>query len=350
MARKADSELRSGRDPAAPKYDGDTFEQLCRAYVEKHVMPNTRPKSGREIARILGLKPYPNGELALTGVGIIAAWEGRLAASITGRDVISLIDTIAARGAPVSANRTLTVLKSLFSWAISRQLLTSSPCDGIRPPAKERPRQRVLRPEELKAVWRASERLGWPAGSAYQLLILSGQRKSQVAHARLEDFDMKERVWTIPGTSEGSKSGLPHVLPITREIEDIVKACPHSHGYVFSQDGAEPLKVGTQLKAKLDKLIAAEGAAVEPWTTHDLRRTMRSEISALAVPEGDIVREMVIGHVRPGVSGIYDLHRYLPEKRICLERWAERVRAIVEAPEPGGNIVQIGAREAASNY
>lgn len=76
-----------------------------------------------------------------------------------------------------------------------------------------------------------------------------------------------------------------------------------------------------------------------------LRRSMRSGISALAVPEGDIVRELIIGHVRPGVSGVYDRRLYLPQKKICLQQWAERVRTIVESPKPGANVIPLKASE-----
>jgi integrase len=130
---------------------------------------------------------------------------------------------------------------------------------GLRAVAKERVRQRVLRPEELRAVWKAAERLGGPAGDAYRLLILSGQRKSQVTLARLEHFDMKEGLWTIPAEQEGSKNDTPHVLPITIEIEAIVKACPHRRGYLFSTTmGAKPLTLGAKIKRQIDALALEE--------------------------------------------------------------------------------------------
>jgi integrase len=339
-ARKADTELRSGRDPAAPKLPAPgekTVEDVARDFLERHAMANTRPKSYREVGRILGFTVYADDSLTLSGNGIVRAWQGRALESITGADVIDLTDSIAVK-APVSANRALSVIKTLFGWAVSRKLLTASPAAGIRPPSREKPRQRVLRPEELRAVWKgaaALEGMEWAEGAAYRLLILTGQRKSQVSSARFEHFDLETGLWTIPAEGEGNKTGFTHVLPITREIEAIVRACPHRHGFLFSTDyGATPILMGDVLKRKLDKIIAADGVKLERWTNHDLRRTMRSGISALAVPEGDLTRELVIGHVRPGVSGIYDTHKYLPEKKICLELWAGRVRAIVE-----GNVV-----------
>lgn len=365
LAQKAELQIRQGEDPRAAKTskrEEKTVEALCRDFIQIYAIHHTREKSWRETARILGLEPDPdNGGLRLTkNKGeVISKWLGRSIQSITGADVIDLIDGVFARGAPIAANRTLAAVRKLFAWAVSRKFLVVSPCAGVRAVAKERPRQRVLKPHELRAVWRASERLGGPAGGAYRMLILTGQRKSQVCLARLEAFDLKERLWTIPAEQEGSKNAVPHVLPITPEVEAIVKACPRQRGYLFSTTmGAKPLTLGAKLKRQIDALALEElqreaagrgddpaEVKLAPWTNHDLRRTMRTGLSALAVPEGDIVRELVIGHVRPGVSGIYDVHKYLPEKKACLELWAARVRDIVEPPP--ANVVPIRAKAGA---
>ena len=340
-AREARTKSRASnqqnRDPAlkAPKRAEKTVEELCRDFVSVYAIHHTRERSWRETARILGLEPDPNRpdqlRLTMSHGEVLRKWKDRAIENIAGTDVIDLIDGVFARGAPIAANRTLAAVRKLFAWAVSRKLLAVSPCTGVRAVAKERIRQRVLQPHELRAVWRASERLGGPAGAAYRLLILSGQRKSQVCLARLEDFDLKERLWTIPAEQEGSKNDTPHALPVTAEIEAIVRACSHRRGYLFSTTmGARPLTLGAKLKRQIDALaleelrkeVAEPGddpaeVQLPPWTNHDLRRTMRTGLSALAVPEGDVVRELVIGHVRPGVSGIYDVHKYLPEKRVA---------------------------------
>ena len=277
--------------------------------------------------------------------GVVTRWGQRSLNSITGADVIDFIDTIFEQGKPIMANRTLGLLKRFFSWSVSRKYLTTSPCEGAEPPGKENKRRRVLKPDELRAVWMAADRLGGPAGAAYKMLILSGQRKSQVAFARLEDFDFHERTWTIPPEQQGTKSDDAHVLPITAEIEAIVKACPHKRGYLFSTTGGEkPLTLGDKLKKKVDQLALEElrlqakdrgddpaVLQLQPWTVHDLRRTMRTGFSSLAIPEGDLVRELVIGHKQKGVHAIYDVHQYLDEKRIALELWAVKLRSIIEA-------------------
>ena len=177
---------------------------LCGRCAKEH----TRERSWRETARYLGLEPDPEKESGLrltrTKGEVISKWQQRTIKSIAGEEVIDLIRGIYARGAKIAANRTLAAIRKMFAWAVAEKMLAASPCAGAKPPAKEKMRRRVLKPDELRAVWKAADRIGSPAGAAYHLLILSGQRKSQVALARIEDFDLKERLWTIPPEREGT--------------------------------------------------------------------------------------------------------------------------------------------------
>ena len=356
LAQEMQLKICRGEDPTAktPKREEKTVEQLARDFVQMHCVPRNRPGTLRETLRILGLERDPHtGELRLTQTKgeVLSKWQHRRSRDITAEDVIDVTDAIFAR-APIQANRTLAVIRSMFSWAISRKWVAANPCDGLRAPGKENARRRVLRPEELRAVWRATERLDAPARDAYRLLILSGQRKSQVATARLEDFDFREMLWTMPPEQAGNKNEVPHVLPITDEIARIVRACPHRQGYLFG--GSKPLNLGSAIKNELDALVLDElrveaagrgddpaQVKLEPWRNHDLRRTMRTGLSSLAIPEGDIVRELVLGHKQKGIHDVYDQHSYLPEKKIALELWAARVGDIV-SPLPA-NVVPIRA-------
>ncbi len=323
-----------------------TVEEVARRFIQQHVMRANRPRTQSEQARILGLKIREDGSLSLcqNQYGIVAHWGERPITSITSGDVIDFIDNIFEAGKPIMANRVLEVLKRLFSWSKSKKYLSASPCEGVEPPGKENKRRRVLKPLEIRAVWKAADRMGGPAGDAFKMLLLTGQRKSQIAYAKLNDFDLKERIWTIPPETQGTKSDDAHALPITVEIEAIVKARPHRQGYLFSTTGGlKPLTIGDKLKKKMDIFVLEElrreaeeqgedpaEVTMEPWTVHDLRRTMRTGLSSLAIPEGDVVRELVIGHKQKGVHGIYDLYSYLPEKRIALQLWAAKLKSITE--------------------
>ena len=131
-----------------------------------------------------------------------------------------------------------------------------------------------------------------------------------------------------------------------------MRACPHRQGYLFG--GIEAAQPSFRNSNELDTLVLDElrveaagrgddpaQVKLEPWRNHDLRRTMRTGLSSLAIPEGDIVRELVLGHKQKGIHDVYDQHSYLPEKKIALELWAARVGDIV-SPLPA-NVVPIRA-------
>ena len=94
--------------------------------------------------------------------------------------------------------------------------------------------------------------------------------------------------------------------------------------------GVRPASGFSWLKARLDKLM--EGKTAGPWILHDIRRTVRTHLSAL--PVADNVRELVIGHAQPGLHQVYDQHAYIDEKRRALELWAMRLHEIISPPPP----------------
>jgi integrase len=193
-------------------------------------------------------------------------------------------------------------------------------------------RQRVLTDAELRALWRAAESLGYPLGPLFQLLALTGQRKSEVAVARWREFDLDKKLWTIP--PERMKGGAAHVVPLTDDVLTILAALPRfkKGDYLFSTTyGSKPVNGFSKAKAKLDAAMAAElGGEVTPFVIHDVRRTMRTGLSALPIP--DNVRELVIAHARPGLHKVYDQHAYEKEKGHALALWASHLLSIVEPP------------------
>jgi integrase len=238
------------------------------------------------------------------------------------------------RGAPYQAHNLLTTARRLFSWAIDRCAygLESSPCDRLRPQAiigRKKPRARILANEEWRAPWVATGSLGYPYGPLFRMLALTGQRKSEVAEARWREFDIRHKLWTIP--AERMKADAGHEVPLTDEVIEVLESLPRFNqgDYLFSTNlGAKPVNGFSKGKARLDKAMAAElGGAIEPFVIHDIRRSMRTGLSALPVP--DLVRELVIAHTKPGLHKVYDLHAYQREKRHALGLWSARLRSIV---------------------
>lgn len=269
----------------------------------------------------------------------ISRWGTRPIAEITRDDIRSVITHTVDSGAFWKAHHLLSYASRLFNWAIENKskLLKHSPCERMRPAkliGPKQPRTRILNDGELRTVWKASDRINYPFGPFLRMLILTGQRRTEVAEARWSEIDLTKREWTIP--AERMKAGAAHVVPLTDDVLAILKALPRfKHGeYLFSTTlGARPISGFSKMKARLDKAIGE----APPWVLHDIRRTMRTHLSAL--PVEDLVRELVIGHTQKGLHKVYDQHSYINEKRLALELWEKRLRSVVE-PAPD-NVVAL---------
>jgi integrase len=281
---------------------------------------------------------------------LISKWAELPVSDITRADVSVLIQAIRDRPAPYYAHLVLNYCRSLFNWAINSGAygLEFSPCDHIKPSqliGMKQPRQRVLSDDELRTFWRATEWFGYPFGPLFRLLLLTGQRRSEVAGARWPEFELDAKLWTVP--PERFKSNSTHLVPLTADALEIIHSLPRfkSGDCLFSFGyGATPVINLTRAKRRLDELMLEElrkidaKAKLPPFVLHDLRRTMRTRLSSLRVP--DTVAEMVIGHGRKGLQRVYDQHKFVDEMREALEAWNARLRAIVSPPP--ANVVSIG--------
>ena len=332
--------IEQGRDPRevarvqqleAQRSRHTTFAAVCEAWLAEAVCDKQRKAA--EVARDVRRE-------------FVARWGKRPIAEITALDVLSAIREVKAR-APAQARNLLGYAKRLFGWAATQHVygLTKSPIERLRPSAivgKKKMRQRVLTDAELRGLWRAADKLAHPLGPLFRMLALTGQRKSEVAEARWREFDLQRRLWTIP--AERMKGEAAHVVPLVDDVIAILDALPRfkKGDHLFSTTyGVKPVNGFSKAKARLDAAMAAElGGPVDPFVIHDIRRTMRTGLSALPIP--DNVRELVIAHARPGMHKVYDQFAYLEEKRRALELWTARLRSIVDPPPD--NVVALEVR------
>lgn len=283
-----------------------TYRELVDQYFERHLKPNTR--SGRDIrANLLHVRLQPHF--------------GRPAATITKADIIAVLDGMVAAGTRQAAVNTLRRLKMLFNWAVDRDLLSGSPCDRIRPPAKTAERDRVLLDHEIAAIWCGSFELPPPFGALIRTLLLTGQRRTEVA--TMQWGEVANGLWTIP--REKVKKDRPHAVPLSQPAVAIIRGLPRFVGgdFVFTTTGGQrPVSGFSKAKKRLDQL-----SGVTDWRIHDIRRTVRSKLAELRVPR-EIARK-ILNHEDGKVDRIYNRHEYLDEKREALEKWAEHLLALV---------------------
>lgn len=368
-------DVRQGRDPAAEKQnvkkqskDEDQahrtqFDHVVRTFLARHAKPKNR--SWKETARTLGLVPdktkpkegdNPKTFVAVKG-GIVDKWGHRPVGDISRAEIIALIDDIADHGtnpdgqkrrpAPILANRTLAALRKLFNWAIGRDLISVSPCVGVKPPAAEKARDRVLTDDELKAFWRGCNAIGWPFGPMFKTLLLTGQRREEVAGMKWREIDLPEKMWTIP--RERVKTDKAHDVPLNDATVNVLEALPKvaGTGYVFTTTGNTPASGISKAKERLDgKMLAIlqeqdEDAELPAWRLHDLRRTMASGMARLGINLPVI--EKVLNHTSGsfgGIVGVYQRHEFADEKRRALDAWGSFVAELVDGKQ-GSNVVAL---------
>jgi len=277
-------------------------------------------------------------------------WGGRPITEITALEVRDVIKQYKDRGKIHHAHNLLGYVRRLYDWAIDQEVyagLETSPCDHLKPKkliGKKTQRTRVLSDVELRAVWIAAKRLGYPYGPLFQLLMLTGQRKSEVAEMRWSEIDLVKKLWIIP--PERMKADAAHVVPLSDDAVAVLTSLPRFDGdYVFSiRSGARPVAAFSEYKRRYDAEIVKALKEHDPkaklshFVIHDLRRTVRTRLSA--IPNiSDLVRELVIGHTKPGLHKVYDQYAYLDEKRFALDAWATKLRSIVEPPP--ANVVEL---------
>ena len=272
----------------------------------------------------------------------VAVWGARAITEIASRDVVAVIDAAIARGAVYQAHNLLGHIRRLFNWAIARGVygLEHSPCERLRPReliGKRAMRTRVLGEPELRAFWAAAGAMAYPWGPYFRLLLLTMQRRTELASARWQEIDLDRAMWTVPAAR--MKGDAPHVVPLAPLAHGIFASLPTfpKGSCIFSTTfGAKPISGFSKAKRVLEALMLTElrksqgeATTLASWGLHDLRRTGRTALSALPVAE--VVRELVIAHAKPGLHKVYDQHAYVDEKRHALALWETRLLGILEA-------------------
>jgi integrase len=285
---------------------------------------------GNEVERFL---TYKQGELKPTAFVAAKYHLSTLAKPLHGlelskidrRTIAQLLNSIQASTGPATRNRFRASLMTMFTWLIKEGLMEVNPVSGTGKAIENASRDRVLSEAELKAVWNAVGEDHY--GLVVRLLILTGQRRDEIAELRWSEVDFDKALIVLPPARV--KNNTKHELPISPQVLAILRKLNGVNPTLGNGGGGNDERVFKNLgwTARKGKLDAA--VSIPHWTLHDLRRTCATGLAQLGVfPH---VIECVMNHLsgfRAGVAGIYQRHRYLDEMREALERWANKVDEI----------------------
>jgi integrase len=279
--------------------------------------------------------------------------------AITRADLQSVLDAIPVRQ-KATRQQVYAYMSILWRWALERGDIAENPVPAMAKPKGSTPRDRVLADTELASVWQATETLRAPLGAFYRVLLLTGQRREEVAGMLWGELDRKAAIWTIPASR--AKNGTAHIVPLVAAVVDELDRLALAHqvkakaekpdatewpkaGAVMSITAGVSLSCFSQAKRLLDAEVVTvrkAAGALAPWRVHDLRRTLATGLQRLGVRFE--VTEAVLNHVsgaKGGVAGIYQRHDWADEKRTALDAWARHVASIL-APADASNVVPIG--------
>jgi len=313
----------------------NTFANVAEDFIERHAK---KKRTGSEIARLIRRE-------------LIKRWGDTPVSAINKGHVIKMVEEIADRSG-TSAHQAFVYSRRIFNWALRREDpqhpllgITSNPCafvDVNDLAGKRKPRQRVLNDHEIRLIWRATEGTPlqtYPFKVFVRLLLILGCRRGELAAATRDEIDLSKGTWALAGSR--TKVDEPRIIPLPKMAIEILASLPVFTGpFVFTTThGQLPISGFSYVKDALDRKITElnGGMQIAPWTLHDLRRSMRTGLSAL--PILPLVAELMIGHRQRGIAPVYDVYSYLPEQRAGFEAWCARLLSIVE-PRPD-NVVAL---------
>jgi integrase len=261
-----------------------------------------------------------------------------------------------AKGAAMTG-RTAAYGRAAFAWAMKRGSVSANPFAAVPVSKSIAKRDRVLSDQELAEIWLAATDTAQPYGTMIKLLILTGQRRGEVAGMAWNEITEDMTTWSLPGGR--TKNGMAHTVPLSPPARKILRAIlprdnQHSAGALVLPGGAgTPFAGWSKAKRSLDRAImnarARDGVKTSvsavppgPWSIHDLRRTVATGLQRLGVRLE--VTEAVLNHIsgsRGGIAGVYQRHDWASEKRAALDVWAAHVAAIVEGGATRGNVVAL---------
>jgi len=305
----------------------NTFKALGEVFMQQYAEPRLAQSTQREYRRALfgdDTKEWANTPLT----------------AITRADVRLVLDRMVQRGSAGAANNLLAYLKKFFNWCAENDLIEMPPTDRIRRPGPKNVGDRTLSETEVIDVWQAFEAEGGTFGDMFKLLLLTGQRRSEVGGMRVTELSGLKGdypTWEMP--RERTKNSRAHLVPLAPLAAKIISTRPllGDHNLLFTTTGTTPVSGFGKAKQRVDALIDHQrkktGTSPMPkWTLHDLRRTMVTMMNEhLAIPPH--VVESCVNHIsggaKAGIAGVYNKALYMTERKAAMLAWAEYLEKLL---------------------
>jgi len=307
-----------------------TFKRVFGLYIEGYAK-GKQPRSWRTTENAVERLAMPSwGDREIDGIKLL--------------EVTDLIDRVKVKNGPIMANRLHSYLAAFWTWAIGTGHAKGIDGNGLSPVNKfqratsEEPRDRVLTEDELRRVLNRASAIPSIFGQLFPILILTGQRRQEVAGMRWSelDLDRPDPLWVIPKERYKTKreQRIPLADATVKLLLDLRASSDGHYDHVFATGRAgDSAPVGfSKVKKQLDGK-----SGVTDWRTHDIRRSMRSWMAENGIASE--IAEKCLGHGLKGIQATYDHSTRLPEMRAAFSAWASYVTGLTEPEERSANVV-----------
>lgn len=322
-ARDARAAVQRGEDPVEDikreqrEKELNGFEACANDFIKKYCKPK--------------LKTWEQIESAFVRLAI-PEFKDRPVKDIRRRDIVDLLEKVAAK-TPGQSNHLRAYLSKMFNWLLEREAVEVNPVVGIAQRYKPQARTRILTDDEVKALWKATGRIGGAFGDCARLLLLSGMRRDEAGLLRWDEVSGE---WASLPASR-MKAGRDYRAPLSKKAQAIIEGRPRFDkcAFIFTTNGKVAINGWGKIKQTLDQYMSEElGEPVADWRLHDLRRTCASGLAKLGV-RAEVIKR-ILAHTPPAAdvtASVYNQHMYDAEALRAIEAWAEHVASLTD-PKP----------------
>lgn len=341
-AQRHRQQVSEGVDPNAERQA--VVEELQREQENRLTVRQALDKY--EAIKLVHLRKGGERRRSLDGKkGVLADIADRELSTLTRAELTARIRTLAMRS-PAAGNRKLAHIKAFLNWCVSEDFIETNVVDKVKKPGRETPRTRCHSVDELREIWAAAGKLGYPFGPLIQLLIVIPMRREEIASLPIDELDLDwhaetgEGKWTIPG--ERVKNGRALNVPLSPLAVTIIRSTicdpmrPKNSRFLFTTTGVSAVSGFRKAKDRLNRYIqearerAASGyggTAVEMphWTIHDLRSTFATRAADKLGIDIAVVDRM-LNHVATAttskIARIYNMSELFEPRRQASNAWA----------------------------
>ncbi len=328
-ARQHQVDIAHGSDPAGELKSykaAPTFKDVASDWLTwKHQQGRSASylkRSGEQLAKDV----YP----------IIGETKAR---EVTKRQVAAIIERVGGRGALIEANRVRGLLHAILGWAAGTGRIEANPAAGIPRLFEEKPRERVLSEDEIRAIWAGLDAAPGEAASkiAMRLCLVLGQRPKEIVHLAKEHLSLDAPMPAMLIISSEAKNRETHLVPLTdlavelfREALVLARDAP----WVFPAPGGRgPLAPHalTHIVARAKRKSGGTFLGVNDVRLYDFRRAVATGLGEMGFPDEMIGR--LLNHKgaksRSITSKHYNHALYLRERLELLRAWEGKLRNVL---------------------